>query len=97
MKNIIYHIYKYIIINIYLIFFQNTKYDNLAWLRSNNIIISRIFLLHKCSYIFLKFSNLINNYYLVFGNLKINKINYILDSLNIYKKLVVLKFKIFWK
>ncbi len=77
MRNILYHTYKPMIIGACPIFFQNAKCDNLAWLKSNNFVILRIFLLHTRSYTFLKFLNLSGKRHLVFENLEINGISFV--------------------
>lgn len=75
-KNVFYYIYKSMIIDAYSIFFWNAKYNNFVWLKSNNVVILRIFLLYTHFYTFLKFPNLNNKCYLIFKNLEINKINF---------------------
>ena len=75
------------------IFLRDAKCDNLAWLKSNNFVIPRIFLLHTRSYTFLKFPYLTGKRHLIFENLGINET--VPDGLKIYEKLALLKFKIF--
>ncbi len=58
------------------ILFRNTKCDNLAWLKNNNFVIPRIFLLYTRSYTFLKFSNLGGKRHLIFENWRINEISF---------------------
>ncbi len=76
MRNLFYNKYKSVIISACPIFFWNAKCDNLAWLKSQNVVISRIFLLHTRSYTFLKFLNLNGKCHLVFEKLEINVISF---------------------
>ncbi len=53
------------------IFFRNSKCNNLALLKNNNTVITRMSFLQAYSYTFLKSSNLCGKNHLVFENLGI--------------------------
>ena len=83
------------IIDAYLIFIWNLKAYNFAWLESNNIVILKIFFLYPQSYNILKTANLNSKRYLIFENLRINKISFNIRKLNYLWKFSSFKFKIF--